>query len=77
MMSNEPTPRYSDEWLTWATANAPAIGDRNAAPYLAEIPFDQRQATVHRAREIMNRTAGFNFSGAVWQAVYEAKKVNA
>ncbi len=76
-MSNAPAPfdRYSDEWLVWA-AQFGSPGDKNSAPYFMAVRPDQRLRVAMVAGTIQNTSPGWNYSGAVAEAVRRLKAVD-
>lgn len=58
-----------DEWEAQSTHK----GNKAAAPILRELTPGQRTVAIAEAHTRMNLSAGWNYSGAVWQAVQDLK----
>lgn len=63
------TDEQLDEW----EAQNVHRGNKAAAPILRELTPEQRTVAVAEAHTRMNLSAGWNYSGAVWQAVQDLK----
>lgn len=48
-------------------------GNKAAAPILRELTPGQRTVAIAEAHTRMNLSSGWNYSGAVWQAVQDLK----
>lgn len=69
--------KYTDEALLALKSDPMAMpGPKNAAPYLLTIPEEHRPRAVSLAHLIMNMSPGWNYSGAVYQAVKNLKAVD-
>lgn len=63
------TDEQLDEWENQTTHR----GNRAAAPILRELTPGQRPVAIAEAHTRMNLSAGWNYSGAIWQAVQDLK----
>lgn len=58
-----------DEWATGSH-----MGYQNSVEYLRPLTPEQRAQAIDEAIVIQNTTPGYNFSGAVWQAVKNVQR---
>ena len=76
-MSSAPAPfeRLSDEWLVWAIEFG-SPGDKNSAASFMQVAPEQRYRVASVAGTIQNTSPGWNYSGAVYEAVRRLKAVD-